>query len=179
MLDEPCLGAPLQGKLTMSRNQIFAPRRTPVHVLGNGRLHRAIVDLPNGMTEPDRPLQSRIVFFEAPDDAHPSSHLYKVLSAAWCVDAVDLAQRGFITNVQSAQELLHECGFEAPGELGLFVTGAGGAALPAVGPERLHYARTHDVDLFTTPRVATRLQELLATIEDLYLAEPARLANKP
>lgn len=162
----------------MPRHQDRAPRRTPVHLLGKGSLHRAIVDLPDDMTERDRPIQCRIVFFEVPAGAHASSHLAKVLSAAWCVDAVALAERGLITNVQSAQELLHENGIDAPDDLGLFVTGTGGPSLPAVGPERLHYARTHDVDLFTTPRVVTRLQELLAAIEDLYQAEPARLAGK-
>lgn len=163
----------------MPRNQDLAPRSTPVHLLGKGSLHRAIVDLPDGMTERDRPIQCRIVFFEVPAGAHPSSHLVKVLSATWCIDAADLAERGLITNVQSAHELLRENGIEAPGDLGLFVTGAGGPSLPAVGPERLHFARTHDVDLFTTPRVTARLQELLTAIEDLYQAEPVRLASKP
>lgn len=163
----------------MHRNQGVALDSTPVHLLGKGSLHRAIVDLPDGMTERDRPIQCRIVFFEVPPGAHPSSHLVAVLSANWCIDAARMAERGLITNVQSAYELLHENGHESAGEFGLFVTGAGGPSLPAIGPDRLHYARLHDVDLFTTPRVVARLQELLAAIEDLYQAEPARCTSKP
>lgn len=156
----------------MPRKPSLLPSHAPVHVLGNGRLHRAIVDLPERMAEEDRPLQSRVVFFEAPAGAHPSDHLVKVLAATWCMDTEDLAGRGFIRNVSSATELLDADEFGAPGDLGLFVTGSGGYTQPAIGSERLHYARLRDVDLFTTPRVSARLHELLMAIEGLYEAAP-------
>ena len=140
--------------------------RTPIDVLGNGRLHRAIVDLPESLSEPGRPAQTRVVFFEAPADGSPSSHLIKLLSIAWCMDAHDLAQRGMLTNVRTATELLEEgFGSVETSEMRVLETGAGGHALPAVGPDRIHYARRGDVDLFTTPRVAARLNELLDIVE--------------
>lgn len=41
-----------------------------------------------------------------------------------------------------------------------------------VGPDNVHYARSEDVDLFVTPRVAARLRELLAIVDTLYAAAP-------
>lgn len=150
----------------------------PTALMGIGALHRAIVDLPAALAQPDRPLQSRVIFFEAPDGHRAKEHLVKILSTAWCMDASELDRQGLITSVLSAAEILHLSTLNVAGDLVFFVTGAGGESIPAVGPERVHYARAHDVDLFTTPPVADRLQEALRLIEDLYEAEPSRTKRK-
>ena len=55
-------------------------------------LYRAIVSLPNGLCERDRPMQERIVFFEGPYDFMQRSNagaaevLEKLLALAWSAD---------------------------------------------------------------------------------------------
>lgn len=161
----------------MSEQRRTPDHRMPTALMGVGQLHRAIVDLPDSLAQPDRPLQARIIFFESPGDKPARDHLVQILSSAWCIDASELARRGMIS-VSSAAEILHQRDHGAAGDLALFVIGSGGDSLPAVGLERLHYARAHDVDLFTTPRLTARLQETLRLIEDLYEAEPSRLKRK-
>lgn len=145
----------------------------PIASLGNGTLHRAIVSLPPRMTEPDRPLQERIVFFESPTGPSRSGeHLEKLLAAAWCVDTTGWCERGFIYNINTAAEQYsYAFGPESTGELRLFETGRGGEVGLAVVRDRIHYARAADVDLLVSPRVAARLHELSDIIEDLYAAE--------
>lgn len=162
----------------MSEQRRIPDHRMPTALMGIGQLHRAIVDLPDSLAQPDRPLQSRIIFFESPGDRPARERLVQILSTAWCIDASELARRGMITSVLSAAEMLHHREHNATGDLVYFVTGSGGESVPAVGPERLHFARAHDVDLFTTPRLTARLQETLRLIEDLYEAEPSRLKRK-
>lgn len=155
------------------------PARTPsTPALASGTLHRAIVSLPLHLCEPNRPLQDRIVFFEAPHGARCDKHLETLLAAAWCEDTTDWCERGFIYNINTARELLRDwsIGNQASGDLRLFETGAGGDCAPAVGPDRIHYARAADVDMFVTPRVAARLRATLAHVEHLYDVEPTRLA---
>lgn len=145
----------------------------PITSIGNGFLHRAIVSLPPRMTEPDRPLQERIVFFEAPTTpCRSGEYLEKLLAAAWCVDTTGWCERGFIYNINSAaDQYSYAFGQESSGELRLFETGRGGEVGLAVGQDRIHYARAADVDLLVSPRVATRLHELSGMIEELYAAE--------
>jgi len=162
---------------------IATPRSVPITALGNGVLHRAIVSLPQHMTERDRPLQERIVFFEVPAShrsrgAFTSSgsgeHLERLLATAWCIDTTNWCENGYLYNINTAQELYGNAfGHEATGELRLFETGCGGETFPAIGPGRIHYARAGDVDLFVPPRVVTRLRELSDVIEDLYGVETA------
>lgn len=66
--------------------------------------------------------------------------------------------QGYIYNIYSAAELLSEAsnaGHE--NDLTLFEIGCGGNGIDAVGPDGVHYARTSEVDLFVTPRVARHL----------------------
>lgn len=144
------------------------PRPLAITSLGNGILHRAIVSLPNHMTERDRPLQERIVFFEAPSSAGAAAHLEQLLAAAWCIDTANWCDNGYIYNINSVNELYaHAFGGELTGELRLFEVGAGGDEF-GVGPDRIHYARAWDVDFFVPPRVAGRLLDLSDMIEQLY-----------
>jgi hypothetical protein len=57
------------------------PKYLPMAVtaLGNGVLHRAIVSLPEHMTERDHPMQERIVFFETPSSDTCARHLEQLL----------------------------------------------------------------------------------------------------
>lgn len=151
------------------------------NTMGVGQLHRAYVSLPAHLTEAERPLQERVVFFEAPAGVKPWQHLEALLRAAWCEDTTDWCERGFVYNVTSARELFDEgasCS-EPPArihgyDLRLFECGWGGR--DGIGAEHIHYSRTVDIDLFVTPRVAARLQIAMAEIEGLYAAEPARRA---
>jgi hypothetical protein len=121
------------------------------------------------MTEPDRPLQERVVFFEAPHNADYAGHVEALLAKVWGVNTLDWCARGYIYNITSATELMSwafDVGQDS--DLTLFETGSGGNGIEAVGPNRIHYARTGDVDLFVTPRVARRLQDALDAIELLY-----------
>jgi hypothetical protein len=68
----------LPGQLPLSGG-----RRIPITALGNGVICRAIVSLPASLTEPDRPLQERVVFFEAPARQGAGRHLEKVLASVW------------------------------------------------------------------------------------------------
>lgn len=97
-----------------------------IAVLGNGRLHRAVVALPDAMGERDRGYQERLVFFEAPrtaatDDA--AAHLERLLAAAWCTDTRDWCERGFIYNVRALGELKERPGQGATRELQLLEIG--------------------------------------------------------
>lgn len=136
--------------------------------LGNGCLHRAVVALPDAMGEPGRGYQERIVFFEAPHGADAATHLEYLLAATWCIDTAGWCERGFIYNIRDIGELMERPATGAARELQLLEIGWGGG----VGPDNSHYARTDDVDLFVTPRVAKRLRGLLGIVDTLYAAEP-------
>ncbi|WP_322058458.1 hypothetical protein [Paraburkholderia sp. J63] len=142
------------------------PAPVSIAGLGNGRLHRAVVALPDAMGEPGRGYQERIVFFEAPHGADAATHLEYLLAAAWCIDTADWCERGFIYNIRDQGELMERPATGTARELQLLEIGWGGG----VGPDQAHYARTEEVDLFVTPRVAARLRELLAIVDTLYAA---------
>ncbi|MDD2661737.1 MAG: hypothetical protein PHY54_18965 [Methylococcales bacterium] len=61
-------------------------------------------------------------------------------------------EHGCIYNIYSMNELM-EINFSDDPELRVLETGS--------GPDGINYAKQCDVDLFVTPRVAHRLQELL------------------
>jgi hypothetical protein len=116
------------------------PKYLPMAVtaLGNGVLHRAIVSLPEHMTERDHPMQERIVFFETPSSDTCARHLEQLLAAAWCVDTKEWCENGYIYNVHSAYDMKRDAfGDAETGELYLFEIGAGGNGEPAVGPQRI------------------------------------------
>ncbi len=147
------------------------------HALGLVGLHRAIVSLPDSLTDRERPLQDRIVFFEAPTGVHPLTHLEQLLALVWGVDTTDWTDRGYIYNRECACDALQEAidaGDDVSDDIFLFETGAGGDI--GIGPLRVHYARTPKVDLFVTPLRAERLRRALDRIEQLYRDEPARRA---
>jgi hypothetical protein len=59
------------------------PVPVSITVLGNGRLHRAVVELPDAMGERDRGYQERIVVFDAPRTADAAVHLERLVAVAW------------------------------------------------------------------------------------------------
>lgn len=148
-------------------------RIAPIDALGNGFLYRAVVSLPQNMTERDRPLQERIVFFEVlGSKSDLGTHLEKLLASAWCIDTNGWCESGYIYNIHSVQDMYqYAFGDETTGELRVFETGCGGE--DGVGHNRIHYARAGDVDLFVTPRMAARLHELLDMIDTLYASAKA------
>ncbi|WP_196491113.1 hypothetical protein [Burkholderia cepacia] len=142
-------------------------RKLSINTRATGILHRAIVALPDELCEPGRLSQERVVFYEAPSSAESAAHLERLLAVAWGVDTNRWTDRGYIYNIYSSYELQERSFGETDlGELSLFEVGGGG--MSGVGPDRLEYARRSDVDLLVSPRVATRLHELLAIVEFLY-----------
>lgn len=157
------------------RHSLNVVANSPITVIARGKLMRAFVSLPSGMCEADRPLQERIVFFESTSTDSCARDLEQLLALAWRVDTTNWSDLGYIYNIYSAQELLSS-GDQASGagELVLLEVGSGGDDPLAVGPDRIHYARSHNIDLFVSPRVNTRLRELMAAVEHLYECEPVR-----
>jgi hypothetical protein len=147
--------------------------RQPVTLAGNARLYRAIVSLPEHMT--NGALEERIVFFESKSDQGVGAYLETLLATVWCIDTNDWCENGYIYNINSAREL-HEHSVNdsaGPSDLMLFETGGGGNGIEAIGPNRTHYAQADAVDMFVTPRVARALRVALDAI-DLARAEEAR-----
>lgn len=122
-------------------------------------LYRAIVSLPNGLCEHDRPMQERIVFFEGPHDfmrrsnAGAAEVLEKLLGLAWSADTAGWCEDGYIYNITRERDVLDEGMGE--GDTRLLEIGWGGTP-------RIHYAKAEDVDLFVSPRQAKRLRAALA-----------------
>jgi len=151
------------------------PTWIPIPYLGNGILHRAVVALPPLMVRGDDAFEERIVFFESPDSMQSAKHLESLLSVAWCVNAENWCENGYIYNVRSIHELKVETfSSDSTTELYVLETGRGGNGITAIGPDRIHYARESQVDIFVTPRVAARLHELLEAVEILLVDEPRR-----
>jgi hypothetical protein len=149
-----------------------APHRTVLEFC-RGTLYRATVCVDEVFGEsPDEP-QERFVFFEVPPLVDPGLHIEKLLTAAWCIECADWLERGQIYGVETGQSLLASSyGAVDTGELSLFEIGAGGGPDEAIGPDRIRYARAHEIDLFVSPRVASRLQQHISTIEAMYVAGP-------
>lgn len=147
---------------------------SPITALAQGILYRAVVSLPAELAEQDRPHQERIVFFEAANSAQCSAHLEQLLAAAWCTDTRGWCEQGHINSIHSAHELLHTPKGIGTDELRLLALADHAAG--GVGPDRICYARGHDVDLLVSPRVVRRLRDLAEVVEDLYAAEPVRRA---
>lgn len=152
-------------------------RAVPITALPRGWLYRAVVDLPDALREPGRPLQCRLVFFEHDSLSGASTRLVQLLDTLWNKDPEQF--HGCIYDVTTADETLavvqpHRTD---AGELRLLESGRGGDGPCSVGEDRTRYWRAADVDLFVTPRVAARLRDLLAQVEAMYAAEPARRAR--
>ena len=151
--------------------QRSSPPRLLALSLGLAGLHRSIVSLPDRLTERDRPLQERIVFFVKPVGVHPGDHLQSLLAKLWDEDTTTWCESGFIYNTSPASELLQDyAGFSTPAnpDLHLFEVGWGGP--DGIGPQHVHYARAADCDLLVPPRLHKRLAAALAQIEALYAA---------
>jgi hypothetical protein len=147
-----------------------------ITAIGNGTLHRAFVALPRSLCEPGDSMQERNVFFEAPSLTGRGQHLAHLLAAVWGEETADWVERGFIYNTKSVTELIRVAfGDHMTGELRLLEVGAGG--LSGLGEHRILYARHADVDLFVSPRVATRLRQLLAQVERMYESDAATGKN--
>lgn len=147
--------------------KVKAPPPIPLESLGNGLLFRAIVSLPDHMCESGNLFQERIVFFEAPYIVgERGRHLEKLLSTAWYADTRNWLENGTIYNLCSSHELRENAfGPEGSGDLRLFEVGGGQGG---IGPDRIHYARLANIDLFVTPKVARCLRSLSEQIEALY-----------
>ncbi|RQP98862.1 hypothetical protein [Burkholderia stagnalis] len=146
----------------MNLNAIEQPVRTSA--LATGVLYRAFVAVPAALCRSGRTYDERTVFFEAPRGSDEAAHLEQVLAHAWCVDTQGWTEEGAIYNIFSAAEL-YESKPDPADDLRLLDIGGGA---DGVGPAKACYARTPDVDLLVTPRVAARLRELLATVEQWY-----------
>ncbi|WP_159917849.1 hypothetical protein [Pantoea sp. 18069] len=133
-----------------------APAIAPAHFLAHGRLHRAIVSLPQHMCPSDEPLHERIVFFDVPSPGNAGLYLVTLLAAAWNVDAEDWRENGLVYNVRPARDLFEE-GMSADENARLFEMGWD-------GPQGVSYAEPRRVDLFVAPALKARLQ---ATIDHL------------
>ncbi|CAG2382988.1 MULTISPECIES: hypothetical protein [Burkholderia] len=132
--------------------------------LTTGTLYRAFVVLPDALCQSRGSYEERTVFFEAPRGADEAAHLQRLLAHAWCVDTQDWAEDGAIYNIYSAAELYAD---KTDPTVDLRLLDIGGGP-DGVGPTKAYYARTADVDLFVTPRVAARLRELLAIVDSFY-----------
>ena len=125
-------------------------------------LFRAIVSLPDSLCQRDRPLQERIVFFEAPYDftkcsnAAAAQTLELLLATAWGVSTEGWCEDGYIYNIRRERDLLEDA--MGDGDRRLLEISWG-------GPERIGYAKAADVDLFVTPRLRTRLDAALRATE--------------
>lgn len=147
--------------------------RQPATLAGNARLYRAIVSLPQHMTNGS--FEERIVFFESRIDKNVGAYLESLLEKVWCIDTAGWCEDGYIYNINSARELHEQSSNDSagPSDLMLFETGSGGVGIQAIGPNRTHYAQADVVDFFVTPRVARRLRDALEAIE-LARADEAR-----
>ena len=132
--------------------------------LTTGTLYRAFVVLPDALSRSRGTFDERTVFFEAPRGKDEAAHLEQLLAHAWCVDTRGWAEDGAIYNIYSAAELYAD---KTDPAVDLRLLDIGGGP-DGVGPTKAYYARTPDVDLFVTPRVAARLRELLAIVDAFY-----------
>ncbi|MBJ9594142.1 hypothetical protein [Burkholderia seminalis] len=137
----------------------------PIQTTGltTGTLYRAFVVLPDALRQRDS-YGERTVFFETPRGKDEATHLEQLLAHAWCVDTRGWAEDGAIYNIYSAAELYAD---KTDPAVDLRLLDIGGGS-DGVGPTKAYYARTPDVDLFVTPRVAARLRELLAIVDSFY-----------
>jgi hypothetical protein len=150
-----------------------ATQHRSVLELCRGTLYRATVCVDDVLGESADEAHERVVFFEAPPLVHPGLHIEKLLAAAWCIEYADWLERGQIYGVESGQSLLASSyGAVDTGELRLFEIGAGGEPDEAIGPDRIRYARAHEIDLFVTPRATARLLQHISTIEAMYVTGP-------
>jgi hypothetical protein len=141
--------------------------------LCRGTLHRATVCVDEVLGESTDGPPERFVFFEVPPLVDPGLHIEKLLAAAWCIECGDWLDRGQVYGIETGQSLLASSyGAVDMGELSLFEIGAGGGPDEAIGPDRIRYARVHEIDLFVTPPVAGRVQQHISTIEAMYVAGP-------
>ncbi|ENH6341071.1 hypothetical protein QZM46_08765 [Burkholderia vietnamiensis] len=111
--------------------------------------------------------------FEVPHGKDEVAHLEQLLAHAWCVDTRGWTEDGAIYNIYSAAELYEDKSDPAV-DLRLLDIGGGS---DGVGPAKAYYARTPVVDLFVTPRVAMRLRELLAVVDQMYEHSPTGRAR--
>ncbi|WP_334022030.1 hypothetical protein [Burkholderia orbicola] len=139
-----------------------------INALATGTLYRAFVTLPVALCPLGTTYDERTVFFEAPRGSDEAAHLEQLLARAWCVDTRGWGEDGTIYNIFSAAEL-YESKTDPAVDLRLLDIGGGS---DGVGPAKAYYARTPDVDLFVTPRVAARLRELLAVVDQMYETRP-------
>jgi hypothetical protein len=128
------------------------PRTFPAHYQAHGRLYRAIVSLPQGMCERDRPLQERWVFFDCPGAERAAERLQELLALAWNTSTTGWADSGLIYNIVTASDVADQNG--AHDDAAWFEC--------AWGSEGTQYVSPDDVDYFCTPIVRARLEAALA-----------------
>lgn len=130
--------------------------QTRMNALGSAHafagVYRAIVSLPDMLSGRERPLEERIVFFEADPPRRPHDVLTELLRAVWRVDTSDWVERGLIYNIYSAAELIRDRAEDGhPPAHALFDVGGGGDGSDTGMLDRVLYARGDHVDLFVRP----------------------------
>jgi hypothetical protein len=132
-------------------------------------VYRAIVSLSDALTSRDRPLEERIVFFEADPPRRAHETLTELLRTVWRVDTTDWVRDGLIYNVCSAVELIGERAAEGlPPVHALFERASGGDGSDPLMVDRVRYARLHEVDLFVRPQAYQALLRVIREIDARY-----------
>lgn len=138
------IGSTNQWGLQVRENQ------QPVSNLGHTVVYRAFVLLSGYIQDAER-----VVFFECEKNQNKGVYLANLLNMVWSLpddNANKWLEHGDIYNIYSVQELM-EINLSDDPELRVLETGS--------GPDGIHYAAQCDVDLFVTPKVAQRLQDLV------------------
>ena len=134
-------------------------------------VYRAIVSVPDAKSAPERPLEDRIVFFEATPPRLPSETVAELIRVVWNVDTTDWVLDGMIYSVYSAVELIRDRGEDGiPPAHALFDIGwATYSGDPRVLDGTI-YARADVVDLFVRPQTHAALLRVIREIDARYAA---------
>ena len=146
-------------------------QQLPIASSGVGSLHRAVVAVPDPSAL--RPYAERIVFFEVHTSVSPCAHLESVLALVWGIETAHWCEDGGIYNIRSASEMARDCWAGAADSDGLYLFEIGAGGEDGLGPGRVHYARAADIDCFVSPLLASRLQQVLWTVEALHADQDA------
>lgn len=139
------------------------------------KLFRALVLVPGEITSGDCSFEERTVFFEADIHQEPGNALATLLQHAWGINSCNWNAHSWISQIISCAELrLMTSSLDKGLELHVLEWSRGGRTPDAIGPHGIYYARASEIDLFVTPKVAARLAELIAEVEHMAEAEPAR-----
>lgn len=123
-------------------------------------LYRALVELPQHLCQRDRPLQTRLAFFQA-EHGDECRTLERLLALAWNTDTDGCVANGYGYNIVSASEWFASWA-EGEGDVRLFES--------HWGPEGIGYHQREDIDFLVNPRLKARLEAALRSVEALQAA---------